>query len=37
MATTRSFSSMLNEYLPNELLAEEMIKRDFMLNKVTKG
>lgn len=34
MATTRSFSTMLNEYLPNELLKEEMIKRDWILSNV---
>lgn len=31
MATSRSFSDMLNEYLPNSLLFEEMIKRDWFL------
>lgn len=36
MSTTRTFSTMLNEYLPNELLKEEMIKRDYLLNKVEK-
>jgi hypothetical protein len=36
MATTRSFSDMLNEYLPNELLKEEFVKRDFLLSKVEK-
>lgn len=36
MATTRSFSTMLNEYLPNELLAEEILKMDYLLNKVEK-
>lgn len=36
MATTRSFSAMLNEYLPNELLKEELIKRDYILQKVEK-
>lgn len=36
MATTRSFSAMLNEYLPNELMKEEIIKRDYLLNKVEK-
>lgn len=35
-ATTRSFSTMLNEYLPNELLKEEILKRDYLLNKVEK-
>lgn len=36
MATTRSFSTMLNQYLPNKLLKEEMIKRDYVLNTVEK-
>lgn len=36
MATTRSFSTMLNDYLPNELLKEELVKRDFLLSKVEK-
>lgn len=36
MATDRSFSAMLNEYLPNELMKEELIKRDYLLNKVEK-
>ncbi len=36
MATTRSFQAMLNDFLPNELLKEELIKRDFLLNKVEK-
>jgi hypothetical protein len=36
MATIRSFSDMLNEYLPNDLLKEEIIKRDYLLNKVEK-
>lgn len=36
MATTRSFSTMLNEYLPNELLKEELIKRDYVLQNVEK-
>jgi hypothetical protein len=34
--TTRSFSNMLNEYLPNELLREEMVKRDYFLTNVDK-
>lgn len=34
--TTRSFNSMLNEYLPNTLLMEELIKRDYLLSKVAK-
>ena len=36
MATTRSFSAMLNDYLPNDLLKEEMIKRDWLLSNVEK-
>lgn len=36
MATVQTFSNMLNEYLPNELLREELIKRDYLLNKIDK-
>ncbi|MDE2107305.1 MAG: hypothetical protein KGL39_59455 [Patescibacteria group bacterium] len=36
MATTRSFSTMLNQYLANDLLKEELIRRDFLLTKVEK-
>ena len=36
MATTRAFQAMLNEYLPNDLLKEEMIKRDYILSTVEK-
>lgn len=36
MATTRTFNAMLNEYLTNELLMEELIKRDFFLQKIAK-
>lgn len=36
MATTATFSSMLNQYLPNELLKEEMVKRDWLLMNVEK-
>lgn len=36
MATDRTFNSMLNEYLTNELLMEELIKRDYWLNKLAK-
>lgn len=36
MATDRSFSAMLNEYVPNELLKEELLKRDWLLQKVEK-
>lgn len=32
MATTRTFSAMLNQYLPNELLKEEIVKRDWILS-----
>lgn len=31
MSTTRSFQAMLNQYLPNELLKEELIRRDWIL------
>ena len=34
MATFRSFQDMLNEYLPNKLLFEELIKRDYILSHV---
>jgi len=36
MATIRSFSSMLNEYLSYDLLKEEMIKRDWLLQNLEK-
>lgn len=36
MATTRSFQSMLNEYLAIDLLQAEMMKRDYVLQKVNK-
>lgn len=36
MATTRSFQDMLNEYLPNDLLKEELVKRDYLLSKIEK-
>ena len=36
MATLRTFNDMLNEYLPNELLKEEIIKRDYILTSVQK-
>lgn len=36
MSTTRSFQDMLNEYLPNDLLMEEMIKRDWLLQNCQK-
>jgi len=34
MATTRSFQDMLNEYLPNNLMMEELIKRDWVMTNV---
>lgn len=34
MSTTRSFQTMLNMYLPNELLREELVKRDWILQNV---
>lgn len=34
MSTTRLFQSMLNQYLPNELLREELVKRDWILQNV---
>lgn len=36
MATARTFNDMLNEYLTNRLLKEELLKRDYILNKVEK-
>lgn len=36
MSTQRTFQDMLNEYLPNKLLKEEMIKRDFILSNCEK-
>lgn len=36
MSTTRTFQDMLNEYLPNKLLKEEMIKRDYILTNIEK-
>jgi hypothetical protein len=34
--TNRTFTTMLNDFLPNELLKEEMVRRDFLLNKIEK-
>jgi hypothetical protein len=34
--STRSFSTMLNEYLTYDLLKEEMVKRDYVLTKIEK-
>lgn len=36
MSTSRSFQSMLNEYLPLELLSQELQKRDYVLKTVEK-
>lgn len=36
MGTTRTFQTMLNDFLPNELLKEELVKRDFLLSKIEK-
>lgn len=34
MSTSRDFNSMLNEYLTVDLMKEELIKRDYVLQKV---
>lgn len=34
MATTTSFSTMLNEYLTNDLVREEIIKQDWLLSNI---
>lgn len=36
MSTTRTFQAMLNEYLPNKLLKEELVKRDYILTNCQK-
>lgn len=36
MATNRSFSDMLNEYLPNKMLKAELLKRDWFLQNLQK-
>lgn len=36
MSTNRTFQAMLNDFLPNELLKEELVKRDFLLSNVEK-
>jgi len=36
VATTRTFQDMLNEYLTYDLLREELVKRDYVLQKVEK-
>lgn len=34
--TDRYFQNMLNEYLPNKMMAEELVKRNYVWNKVEK-
>lgn len=34
MSTNRDFQSMLNQYLPLDLLKQEFIKRDYLMQKV---
>jgi hypothetical protein len=34
--TRRNFQDLLNEYLPNQMLKEELIRRDYILTKVNK-
>ena len=36
MATQRVFQAMINDYLSNPLLKEELIKRDYLLSKIEK-
>lgn len=36
MSTSHSFQSMLNDYMPNDLLRDEFLKRDYLLSKVEK-
>lgn len=36
MSTSRTFQDMLNEYLPNKLLKEELLKRDYILQNIEK-
>jgi hypothetical protein len=36
MPTVRTFQDMLNEYLPNKLLKEELLKRDYILSNIEK-
>lgn len=36
MSTQRTFQAMLNDFLPNDLLKEELIKRDYVLSNVEK-
>ncbi len=34
MGTTRSFSALLNEFLPNELLSEDFVKKNYLFQKM---
>lgn len=34
MSTQRNFQNMLNEYLPNKMLMDELIKRDYFLSNI---
>jgi hypothetical protein len=34
MGTTRTFQAMLNEYLSNDLMKEELVKRDWLLSNI---
>lgn len=36
MSTTRTFQDMLNEYLPNKMLKEELLRRDYILSNIEK-
>jgi len=36
LSTSRTFQAMLNEYLPNKLLKEELLKRDYILQNCQK-
>jgi len=36
MGTTRTFQAMLNDFLPNALLKEEMVKRDYLYKNIEK-
>jgi len=36
VSTTTTFQDMLNDYLPNDLLKEELVKRDYVLRTVEK-
>lgn len=36
MATNRTFQAMINDFLPNDLFKEELIKRDYVLSNVEK-